>query len=320
MVINQSVTDRYAIYNADCLEVLPKIPDGSVHLSVYSPPFCGLYNYSSSERDLSNCRSYQEFFEHYGYVVEQIARATMPGRCSAVHCMDVAGKGNGDTARMGIACNLGTGLIDFPGDIIRLHERFGMRYCARYAIWKEPLGVRNRTMAKGLAHKQIVDDSTLCDVASADYLLLFRKPGDNEVPVKPECTRPEWTDWAAPIWTTDQGPFDAIDAGPFAGAWFDVRETNTLNTAVARDSADERHICPLQLDLIERVLRLWSNRGELGLSPFGGIGSEGVVSIQQGRRFVGCELKPSYWRTAVANLRRAENEARAGTLFEVADA
>jgi hypothetical protein len=183
MVIAQKIEDRFAIYNGDCIEVMGSLPDNCVDLSVYSPPFCGLYNYSSSERDLSNCRSYQEFFVHYGFVIKEIARLTKPGRITAVHCMDVAGKGNGHTAKMGCGANVGTGLIDFPGDIIRAHEKHGFDFCARHAVWKEPLGVRNRTMAKGLAHKQIVDDSILCDVAGADMLLLFRKKGENETPV-----------------------------------------------------------------------------------------------------------------------------------------
>jgi hypothetical protein len=182
-VANQTITDRYAIYNGDCIEVMRAMPTGSVDMSIYSPPFCGLYNYSSNERDLSNCRDYQEFFVHYGYVIAEIARLTKPGRISAVHVMDVPGRGNGPTAKMGSGANTGTGLIDFPGDVIRAHEAQGFVFAGRRAIWKEPLGVRLRTMAKGLAHKQIVDDSTLCDVASADYLLMFRRAGENAVPV-----------------------------------------------------------------------------------------------------------------------------------------
>ena len=182
-VKDQTITDDYALYNGDCIETMRTMPDGTVDLSIYSPPFCGLYNYSSNERDLSNCRSYQEFFVHYGYVIAEVARLTKPGRISAVHVMDVPGRGNGESARMGCGANTGTGLIDFPGDVIRLHELHGFVFCGRRAIWKEPLAVRLRTMAKGLAHKQIVDDSTLCDVASADYLLMFRRAGDNAVPV-----------------------------------------------------------------------------------------------------------------------------------------
>jgi DNA modification methylase len=165
-VIEQVVTDNYAIYNGDCIEVMAKMPDQSMHLSVYSPPFGGLYNYSSSERDLSNCNDYAQFFEHYAFVVRDLFRLTIPGRMTAVHCMDVP-SGNSGTDY----------LIDFPGDIIRLHEKEGWKYIGRYSIWKEPLAVRNRTMAKNLAHKTIVEDSSRCSVASADYLLVFRRKG-----------------------------------------------------------------------------------------------------------------------------------------------
>ena len=295
----------------DSCERLAELDDDSVDLCVYSPPFESLYTYSPSDRDLGNSRSMDEFAEHYRFILDEVLRVVKPGRMVAVHCQQIATQ----KWRDGVV-----GLSDFRGDLIRAHQDAGYTFYGEVTIWKNPQAQQIVKKVAVLSFSTLERDSAASRPALGDYLLLFRKPGDNEVPVKPECTRPEWTDWAAPIWTTDQGPFDAIDAGPFAGAWFDVRETNTLNTAVARDSADERHICPLQLDLIERVLRLWSNRGELVLSPFGGIGSEGVVSIQQGRRFVGCELKPSYWRTAVANLRRAENDARAGTLFEVADA
>lgn len=172
-ILDQEINDKYAIYNADCIEVLATLPKESIHLSIYSPPFCGLFQYSSHERDMSNCRSYEEFFLHYEFLVQQIARVTLPGRLSGVHCMDVPSNG----------ANLGGELIDFPGDIIRLHRKLGFLYVGRYHVWKEPLGVRNRTMAKGLTHKQIVEDSSLCDCASADYLLMFRKKGDNQIPI-----------------------------------------------------------------------------------------------------------------------------------------
>lgn len=173
MAKNELVKEQYAIYQGDCLEVMPKLPDKTVHLSIYSPPFAGLYHYSSSERDLSNCKDYSEFFEHYEFVVQEIFRLTMPGRMTAVHCMDVPSGNTGLDY-----------LTDFPGDIIRLHERLGFRYVARYHIWKEPLTVRNRTMTKALAHKSIVDDSSRCTVASADYLLVFRRSGNNPIPIE----------------------------------------------------------------------------------------------------------------------------------------
>ena len=171
-VSEQLITEHYALYHGDCMELMPTLPDGSIHLSIYSPPFAGLYHYSSSERDLSNCRDYAEFFEHYGFVVRELHRLTMPGRMTAVHCMDVPSGNSGLDY-----------LCDFPGDIIRLHERIGFRYVARYHVWKEPLTVRNRTLTKALAHKTIVDDSSRCTVASADYLLVFRKHGANPVPI-----------------------------------------------------------------------------------------------------------------------------------------
>jgi len=246
MDLNQAITDRYALYNGDCCQVMPTLPDKCVDLSVYSPPFCGLYNYSSDERDLSNCSSYDEFFRHYEFVVSEIARLTKPGRISAVHCMDIPS-----------SVNAGNHLTDFPGDIIRLHERLGFKYIARHCVWKEPLGVRLRTMAKGLAHKTIVEDSSLCDVASADYLLLFRRDGQNKIPV-------------------------------------------------------EKHVHPLQLVVIERVVVLRSNPGETVLTPFLGVGSEAYGSIINGRRAIGIELKRAYFQQAVKNCA----EAAAGNVAE----
>ena len=320
MAVNdQVITDDYALYNGDCIEAMKGLPDESVHLSVYSPPFCGLYNYSSDERDLSNCRSYMEFFEHYGYVIAEIARLTMPGRITAVHCMDVPGKGNGPTARMGCGANVGTGLIDFPGDIIRAHEQHGFYFSGRRAIWKEPLGVRNRTMAKGLAHKQIVEDSTLTDVASADFLLTFRRKGDNAVPVshltglmgyagarsvphdlmhyrghKGKQTENRYSHW---IWRQYA-----------SSVWDDIRIDRVLPYEESKDPDDERHVHPLQLDVIERACILWSNPGEVVLTPFMGVGSEVYGAVINGRRALGIELKPSYYRQAVKNCAAAVDQ------------
>jgi DNA modification methylase len=322
-VKDQVITQEYALYNGDCVEVMKTLPDNCVDLSVYSPPFCGLYNYSSNERDLSNCRNYQDFFVHYGYVIAEVARLTKPGRISAVHVMDVPGKGNGDTAKMGCGANVGTGLIDFPGDVIRAHEVHGFIFCGRRAIWKEPLGVRNRTMAKGLAHKQIVEDSTLCDVASADYLLMFRKVGENAVPVdhptglqlyagertipadlqryknhKGKQTENRYSHW---IWRQYA-----------SSVWDDIRIGRVLPYRESREPEDERHVHPLQLDVIERAVTLWSNPGEIVLSPFLGVGSEIFGAVSNGRRGIGMELKSSYFAQAVKNLeqvsRAVENE------------
>ena len=318
-VKDQTITENYALYNADCIVAMKSIPSEKVDLSIYSPPFCGLYNYSSNERDLSNCRSYQEFFVHYGYVIAEIARLTKPGRISAVHVMDVPGAGNGETAKMGCGANTGTGLIDFPGDVIRAHEKHGFVFAGRRAIWKEPLGVRLRTMAKGLAHAQIVEDSTLTDVAGADYLLMFRKRGANTVPVAHPTglhsyagerkmpaeleafkghtgkqTENRYSHW---IWRQYASSF-----------WDDIRIERVLPYAESREKDDERHVHPLQLDVIERACVLWSNPGEVVLTPFMGVGSECYGAVLNGRKAIGVELKPSYYRQAVRNMAVCKRE------------
>lgn len=305
MVISQLITDRYSLYHGDCCEVLPSLPDASVHLSVYSPPFCGLFHYSSSERDLSNARSYAEFFDHYEYVVSELHRVTLPGRISAVHCMDVPKDG----------ANI-CGYRDFPGDVIRLHEKLGFEYLPRICIWKEPLGVRNRTMAKALAHRQIVDDSTLTNVASADYLIPFRKKGRNQAPVthphglmsyagereipaelrryrgwKGKQTENRYSHW---IWRHYASCF-----------WDDIRLSRVLPYKEARDGDDERHIHPLQLDVIERAVVLWSNPCEVVLTPFMGVGSEVYGAVINGRKAIGIELKEAYYNQAVRNVAAA---------------
>ena len=302
---NQKVTEGYAIYHGDCIEVMQKLPKESVHLSVYSPPFGGLYNYSSSDRDLSNCADYKEFFEHYAFVVREVARLTMPGRMTAVHCMDVPSGNSGIDY-----------LVDFPGDIIRLHEREGFRFIARYAIWKEPLAVRNRTMAKNLAHKTIVDDSSRCSVASADYLLVFRRAGENKIPI------------AHPVGLLDyagerQMPAELLPYREWKGNqienryshwiwrqyasafWDDIRIGRVLPFKQSKDEEDEKHVHPLQLDVIDRVVQLWSNPGETVLTPFMGVGSEVYSAVCAGRRGLGMELKPSYYRQAVKNMAEA---------------
>lgn len=309
MAVNdQVVTDKYAAYNGDCMEVMPTLSDGSVHLSVYSPPFGGLYHYSSSERDLSNCSDYDEFFEHYGFVVGEIARLTMPGRMTAVHCMDVPTGNTGCDA-----------LMDFPGDIIRLHREHGFAYVARYHVWKEPLGVRNRTMTKSLAHKTIVDDSSRCTVASADYLLVFRKRGENAVPIAHPVGLLEYAgERTIPSdllrfrgWKGNQieNRYSHWIWRQYASAfWDDVRIGRVLPFREARDEEDEKHVHPLQLDVIDRTLHLWSNPGEVVFTPFMGVGSEVYSAVRQGRCGIGVELKPSYYRQAVKNLEAAASE------------
>lgn len=307
--LEQTITDQYALYLGDCCAVMPELPDGSVHLSVYSPPFGGLYHYSSSERDLSNCRSYDEFFEHYAYVVEQLHRLTMPGRLTGVHCMDVPSSNTGlDYLR------------DFPGDIIRLHEKIGFRYVARYSVWKEPLGVRNRTMAKNLAHKTIVDDSSRCSVASADYLLMFRRIGENPVPIAHPTGLTEYAGervMPAEIqsyrgWKGNQieNRYSHWIWRQYASAfWDDVRIDRVLPFKMARDEEDEKHVHPLQLDVIDRCLVLWSNPGEIVLTPFMGVGSEVYGAVRAGRRGIGIELKETYYRQAVRNVEEAAKGA-----------
>lgn len=316
-VIDQTITDRYAIYNGDSCEVLPTLPSGSAHMSVYSPPFAvetggALYNYTSSDRDLSNSRTYAEFFEHYSFIVEQIHRLLLPGRICAVHCMDVPKDG----------ANI-CGHSDFPGDIIRLHQKIGFEYTPRICIWKEPLTVRNRTMMKALAHRTIVDDSTLCNVAGADYLIPFRKRGKNPVPV----THPTGFHRYAGArqipaelhsfkgWTGDQkqNRYSHWIWRHYASCvWDDIRgnlgerkkdgEKEVLEFKEARDANDERHMHPLQLDVIERACQLWTNPDETVLTPFMGVGSEVYGAVVNGRRGIGVELKPSYYRQAVKNL------------------
>jgi DNA modification methylase len=302
-VKDQEIGERYAIYCGDAAEVMARLSDNSIHLSVYSPPFGGLYHYSSDDRDLSNSLDYKQFFEHYGFFVRGLFRVTLPGRMTAVHCMDVP-SGNCGTDH----------LIDFPGDIIRLHDAEGWKYIARYAIWKEPLAVRNRTMAKNLAHKTIVEDSSRCSVASADYLLVFRKKGQNAIPIAhPHGLLSYAGSRKMPVdvlkykgWKGNQieNRFSHWIWRQYASAfWDDIRIRRVLPFKAARDSDDEKHVHPLQLDVIERVLTLWSNPGETLLTPFMGVGSEVCGALMNGRRGVGIELKPSYFRQAQKNIK-----------------
>lgn len=297
------ITDRYAIYHGDCCEVIRSIPDDSIHLSLYSPPFAGLYHYSSSERDMSNCRSREEFFQHYGFLVAELARVIMPGRITAVHCMDIP--------------NGGGTLYDFPGEIVRLHEQLGFAYIARHAVWKEPLGVRMRTMAQGLAHRQVVEDASLCDVASADYLLLFRKRGENPIPVEhpqgltryagarnvPVELLP-YRGWAGHH--TENSYSHWIWRQYASAFWDDIRIDRVLPYLESREPDDEKHVHPLQLDVIERVVVLRTNPGETVLTPFMGVGSEVFGAIINGRKAIGIELKASYYKQAVLNLEVAQ--------------
>lgn len=308
-LIEPEINDRYAIYNGDACEVLRSLPTESIHLSIYSPPFAhkggGLFHYSSSERDLSNCRTYEEFFQHYEFIVAEVARLTLPGRISAVHYMDVPEDGAN-------VC----GYRDFPGDIIRLHEKLGFEALPRVCIWKEPLGVRNRTMAKSLAHRQIVEDSTRTNVAGADYLIPFRKKGKNPIPVTHSVGLLGYAgEREVPQallryrgWTGDQieNRYSHWIWRQYASSfWDDIRIERVLPYREAKDEQDEKHIHPLQLDVIERGIVLWSNEGENVLTPFMGIGSEVYEAVRLGRRGVGIDLKPSYYRQARNNISAA---------------
>ena len=271
-VIDQEITNNYSLYNGDCMEVLPSLKSDSIHFSVYSPPFCGLYNYSSQKEDFSNCRSYEEFFQQYEFLVSEKERVTIPGRCSMVHCMDVPE-----------SCNSGSNLRDFPGDIIRLHQKLGFKYRGRYHIWKEPLAVRNRTMAKGLAHKQIVEDAVQCDMASADYLLVFQKKGENPIPVtNPTGLHKYAGSQIMPAENQSYKGWKGKQTGnryshwiwrQYASShWMDIRGDRVIpfNPKEAREEDDEKHVHPLQLDVIERAVTLRSNPGEVVLTPFYG--------------------------------------------------
>jgi DNA modification methylase len=307
-VKDQLIADRYAIYNGDCIEVMEKLPSESVHLTVYSPPFAGLYQYSSDDRDMSNCINYDEFFEHYGFCIDQIKRITMPGRISAVHCMDIPLSNAG--------CD---SMFDLPGRIIQEHEKRGFAYGGRRVIWKEPLMVRNRTMMKSLHHKTLCEDSTRCSIANADYLLMFRRKGENPVPVVHDVGLMRYSG-------ERQIPADVMSYRGMKGdqkknqysqwiwrqyassVWDDVRIDNVLSFRSAKDGEDEKHVHPLQLDVIDRAVVMWSNPGETVLTPFMGVGSEVYGAVRAGRRGVGIELKPSYYRQATLNLENATAE------------
>jgi len=307
-VKEQKIIDDYAIYNGDCMEVMGTLPDNKIHLSIYSPPFGGLYNYSSNERDLSNCYDYEEFFKHYEYVVKELFRITLPGRISAVHCTDIPSSNCGKDY-----------LTDFPGDVIRLHDKLGFKYIARHTIWKEPLWVRNRTMTKNLAHKTIVDDAVYGGVASADYLLVFRKKGENKIPVSNptglnhyagEQPIPrellQYRNWKG---KQTENRFSHWIWRQYASSiWDDIRMERVLPFKDCKQEDDEKHVHPLQLDIIDRIICLRSNIGENVFTPFMGVGSEVYGAVALGRKGIGIELKSSYYRQAEANLSECKKE------------
>lgn len=317
-VIKQQVNDRWAIYNGDSMDIMASMPDESVHGSIYSPPFAGLYIYSSNDRDVSNARNYEEFREHYGMFVRELLRLTKPGRMTAVHAAPIPSGNSGKT----------DSLFDFPGDVIRLHEEMGWSWVARHAIWKEPLAVRLRTMQKNLAHQTIVENGASGGVASADELLVFRKPGDGEpashehgldyyagsetVPTELEMYRQwqgkqtgnKYSQW---IWRRYA-----------SSVWDDIRPDHVLPFRDAKSEDDEKHVHPLQLDVIARFVQLRTRPGEVVFTPFMGVGSEVYESVRLGRVGVGCELKPEYYDQAVLNMEAVDSDhVDAPVLFDV---
>ena len=309
-VKDQIITDQYAIYNSDCMFVMPALEDNSIDLSIYSPPFAGLYNYSSSPNDFSNCATREEFLEQYEYLIKEIARVTKAGRITAVHCTDVINKDGS--------------LWDFPHEIKKLHAKYGFKYRNKITVWKEPLKVRMRTMVRSLMHKLIVEDSTECFTAMPDYVLIFKKNGENEVPVTHSKglsyyagARPMLPEMEEKYGTFEQlkqkyegwddpktNKLSHIIWQRYASSvWDDVRIDNVLKSKEGRDEDDEKHVHPLQLDVIHRLVELYSNPNEKVLTPFMGVGSEVWGAVSMGRKGIGIELKDSYFRQAIKNLK-----------------
>lgn len=315
-ILNQKIDDRYAMYNGDCVEVLKGITDNSIHYSIFSPPFASLYTYSNSDRDMGNSASDNEFYEHFKFLLSELYRVTMPGRLLSFHCMDLPMM----KSRDGVI-----GLKDFPGELIKMFTDAGFIYHSKVTIWKDPLVEATRTKALGLLHKQICKDSSMCRQGLPDYLVTMRKPGENpELIAHPEgfesyigedepegakIERPQpdaekyekkekynevpvyshqvWRKYASPV-------------------WMDIRQSNTLNGKSAREEQDERHICPLQLDVIARGINLWTNENDIVLDPFAGIGSSNYVALKMGRRTIGVELKGNYYNLALENVEKAD--------------
>jgi len=310
MVKDQLITEDFAIYNSDCMLVLPTLGDSSIDLSVYSPPFAGLYNYSSSENDFSNCENKEQFLVQYEFLIAEIARVTKSGRITAVHCTDIINQ-NGSN-------------WDFPHEIIMLHEKYGFQYKNKITIWKEPLKVRMRTMVRSLMHKLIVEDSTECFTAMPDYVLIFKKKGINEVPVthtfglthysgcRPflpeheetygdyETFRKKWHGFKG---DPKENKFSHLTWQRYASSvWDDIRIDEVLQYKESKEEDDEKHVHPLQLDVIDRIVELYSNPNEVVLTPFMGVGSEVYSPVSMGRKAIGIELKDSYFKQAIRNL------------------
>lgn len=310
--IDQVVNDDYAQYHGDCVELMKGIPDDSVHFSIYSPPFASLFTYSNSDRDMGNSGSRAEFWQHYKFLIDEHYRTHMPGRIIAVHCMNLPTS----KAHDGFI-----GISDFRGEIIRAFQDAGFIYHSEVCIWKDPVVAMQRTKAMGLLHKTIETDSSKSRQGLPDYLVVFRKPGDNPEPVAGRFKLDEYAGENKPLPTFDDKQPDKWNSinvwqNYASPVWFDISQSNTLQYACARDDNDERHICPLQLDVIDRALQLWSNEGDTVLSPFGGIGSEGYMAIKRNRKPVLFELKESYFAIQKQNLSQAVLERDTPDLFD----
>lgn len=281
--VDSAFGDSFAAYCGDSCQVIPQIESETIGFSIYSPPFQNIFVYSDSEADMGNCSTDDEFNQHYQFLVREMHRVTKPGRLTAVHCSDLPSSKWKDGV---------IGLKDFPGDIVRIHQAEGWIFHSRVCVWRDPVVEMTRTKALGLLYKQLKKDSTRSRMGVADYVMVFRKPGENAEPVEqmPEnFPVSQWQKWASPV-------------------WMDINQTNTLNVRMAKDGADEKHLCPLQLDLIERAVTMWSNPGNVVLSPFMGIGSEGVTAIKLKRKFIGIELKQSYFKHAARYLEAQERQ------------
>jgi len=325
MVKDQLHTEKYSIYNSDCMYVMPQIGTETIDLSIYSPPFAGLYNYSSSENDFSNCETKEQFLEQYEFLIKEIARVTKAGRITAVHCQDIL---------TNVTKNH---MYDFPSEIIKLHLKHGFHYVNRITIWKEPLKVRMRTMVRSLMHKLIVEDSTECFTAMPDYVLLFKKGGENKVPVEHKLGLNYYAGDTPmlPEMIKHYGSFNDLQIkyknhkDPktnklshiiwqryASSVWDDIRNDNVLQFKSAREEDDEKHVHALQLDVIHRIVELYSNPNEVVLTPFMGVGSEVYKPVELGRKAIGIELKDSYYKQAVLNLKELDNlKQNAETLF-----
>lgn len=295
LVLDQATGGRYSAINADCVEALRGLPDRSVGFSIFSPPFSSLYTYSASTRDMGNVRGDAQFFEHFGFLVAELARVMIPGRLVSVHCMDIPSSK---------VMHGHIGLRDFPGDLIRAFEAKGFIYHSRVTIWKDPVTAMQRTKALGLLHKTIRENASMSRQGIPDYVITMRAPC-SEIPQADRVKHVAGTETELPVelWQQYASP-----------VWMDIKPNETLQHESAREHDDERHICPLQLEVIRRCIRIWTNPDDVVLSPFMGIGSEGFVALEEGRRFVGVELKGSYFKQAVLNLARAANVSQ-GTLF-----